>query len=163
MVRRGKKRSRERGAYLVEFALVFPLFLLLVMGIVELGRYFFVQHTIQFATREGMRLATVGTRLNDQSGHAMTREASVIQRIKEKSAVAIDPTRLSIYIYPVAADFSDPANWQDLPPDAGISLQYMRIRTRYTFRFVTPLIGAFFPTGGVQIEAQTTYRNEVFN
>jgi len=163
MARRGRKRPSEKGAYLVEFALVFPLFLLLVLGIVEFGRYFFVQHTIQFATREGMRLATVGTRLNDQSGQQMTREASIIQKIKEKAAVAVDPASLSIYIYPIASDFSDPANWQDLPPDAGTSLQYMRIRTRYTFRFITPLIGAFFPGRQAQIEAQTTYRNEVFD
>ena len=54
-----------RGATAVEFALVLPLFVLLLFGIIDFGRYFFVQHTVQFATREGTRLALVGGTLRN--------------------------------------------------------------------------------------------------
>ena len=55
-----------RGATMVEFAMVLPVFVLLLFGIIEFGRYFFVQHTLQFATREGTRLALVGGTLVEQ-------------------------------------------------------------------------------------------------
>ena len=58
-----------RGATLVEFAMVLPVFVLLLFGIIEFGRYFFVQHTLQFATREGTRLALVGGTLADANGN----------------------------------------------------------------------------------------------
>ena len=48
----------------MEFALTLPVFFILVIGIIEFGWYFFVQHTLQYATREGMRLALVGRTLN---------------------------------------------------------------------------------------------------
>ncbi|MGY1813063.1 TadE/TadG family type IV pilus assembly protein [Blastococcus sp. SYSU D00820] len=50
------RAHRERGASAVEFALVMPLLLLLVLGIVEFGRGFQVQGTLSAAAREGVRL-----------------------------------------------------------------------------------------------------------
>ncbi|HQP25984.1 MAG TPA: pilus assembly protein, partial [Smithellaceae bacterium] len=74
--------SRSRGASAVEFALIMPLFFLLLFGIVDFGWYFFNQHTIQYATREGARLALVGRTLQNPDGSNMSREASIIKTIK---------------------------------------------------------------------------------
>ena len=46
----------ERGASAVEFALIVPVLVLLVLGIVEFGRGFQVQGTLSAAAREGVRL-----------------------------------------------------------------------------------------------------------
>ena len=43
-----------------------PIFIILFIGIIEFGWYFFVQHTMQYATREGMRLALVGRTITDR-------------------------------------------------------------------------------------------------
>ena len=59
---RYRGRSHERGGALVEFALVLPAFFVMMLSIMDFGLYFFVQHTLQFATREGARLALVGAR-----------------------------------------------------------------------------------------------------
>lgn len=48
-------RSSERGAAAVEFALVLPLLVLLVVGITSVGRAFWVQTTLSNAAREGVR------------------------------------------------------------------------------------------------------------
>jgi hypothetical protein len=153
-----------RGATAVEFALVLPLFVLLLFGIIDFGRYFFIQHTVQFATREGTRLALVGGTLVDADGNPMGRVASIIREIQDNAGLAIDPAGLSISIFPITAGYSDPTGWENLQ-DAGLPGDYMRVRTRYTYRFLTPFIGDFFTKGtkGTNvIQAAATYRNELF-
>lgn len=49
----------ERGASLVEFAVVLPLFLILLFGIIEVGWLFAQQVEVRNAAREGARLAVV--------------------------------------------------------------------------------------------------------
>ncbi|MGY5884690.1 TadE/TadG family type IV pilus assembly protein [Modestobacter lacusdianchii] len=52
----------ERGAAAVEFALVVPLLLLLLVGIMEFSKAFNTQATLAAAAREGARtIATAGT------------------------------------------------------------------------------------------------------
>ena len=57
--RRGLNRRRSSGQALAEFALVAPLFFLLLLGIVEAGRFIFYYETLNNATREGARYAIV--------------------------------------------------------------------------------------------------------
>jgi Flp pilus assembly protein TadG len=151
----------NKGATAVECALVLPIFFFLVFGTVEFGWYFFVQHTIQYATREGTRLALVGVQLQDKNGTYMTREASIIKTIQDYAAIAVKPNALQISIYPVAPGYTDPANWQTIT-DAGTGGDYMRVRTLYTFNFLTPGIKNFFPGGKTVIQAASLYRNELF-
>ena len=49
------KRSKEKGQAFVEFALTLGLFLLLVLGIIEVGRLLFYYSAITTAAREGAR------------------------------------------------------------------------------------------------------------
>ena len=51
-----KSRQNERGAAVVEFALVAPLLLMMVLGIAEFGRAYHVQTTLSQAAREGVRV-----------------------------------------------------------------------------------------------------------
>jgi Flp pilus assembly protein TadG len=157
------KGSRKgiRGSTIVEFAMVLPLFVLLLFGIIEFGRYFFVQHTVQFATREGTRLALVGGTLAGADGKLMTRAASIIKEIKDNASLAVNPSEISISIFPITANYSDPSGW-DGQQNAGEPGDYMRVRTRYTYTFLTPLIGKFFTGGASTIQAEATYRNELF-
>lgn len=49
----------QRGATLVEYALVVPVFLLIVLGIMEFGHILFIQNTLANAAREGARYLVV--------------------------------------------------------------------------------------------------------
>ncbi|HHZ20467.1 MAG TPA: pilus assembly protein [Firmicutes bacterium] len=51
---------QEKGSAMVEFALVITLFLMLFMGLVEFGRIFHAQLTLDNAARQGARVAAVG-------------------------------------------------------------------------------------------------------
>lgn len=165
MYDRRNKGKWKRGSSAVEFALALPVFIILVIGIVEFGWYFFVQHTLQFATREGLRLALVGRTLTDSSGTPLTREASIIKTIRDNAAIAVNPATVSVYIYPVSSTYRDPSNWQSFgaSPDAGDPGEYMRVRSTYVHRCFTPLVGSLFGSGnGITIQAEGTYRNELF-
>ncbi len=48
---------KNQGQVLVEWALILPLFVIILFGIVDFGFFIFCQNTQQAATREGMRLA----------------------------------------------------------------------------------------------------------
>ena len=50
-------KTVQRGAALVEFAILLPVFIFLVMGIIELGWALYVQNALGDAARLGTRLA----------------------------------------------------------------------------------------------------------
>jgi Flp pilus assembly protein TadG len=55
----------ERGAAAVEFAILLPLLLMLVLGTIEFGRAYNAQITLTNAARDGVRVMAIG---NDPSG-----------------------------------------------------------------------------------------------
>jgi hypothetical protein len=57
--RRLPRRNPSRGAAAVEFALVLPLFVTLVMGSVDYGYFFFSEQVVANAAREGARAGTL--------------------------------------------------------------------------------------------------------
>lgn len=61
--------GRRRGAAAAEFALVLPVFFMIVLGIIELARVFMVVHLLSDAARKGCRTAAVkGSSTADISG-----------------------------------------------------------------------------------------------
>jgi Flp pilus assembly protein TadG len=56
--RRGQA-DRSRGQAIVEFALVAPMLFLLIIGIIEAGRFVFLTEVMSNATKEGARYAIV--------------------------------------------------------------------------------------------------------
>ncbi len=66
---RKQDRRGERGQAVAEFALIVPIFLLLVFAIVDFGMGFHAWITVTNAAREGARLGAVGgtqTEVEDQ-------------------------------------------------------------------------------------------------
>ena len=68
-----KRPKRRRGAAAVEFAVVAPLFLLLLAGIMEFGQAFRIEHALSSAARRGARSAIVDGTTSKQ----------VIQKVKD--------------------------------------------------------------------------------
>jgi hypothetical protein len=53
------RHAKPRGQAMVEFALVFPIFILLMVGMFDLGRVIWVNDTLATAAREAARFAIV--------------------------------------------------------------------------------------------------------
>ncbi len=52
-----ERKARQRGAYAVEFALVFPVFFLVAYGVLAFALVFFMRMNLQHAAEEGARAA----------------------------------------------------------------------------------------------------------
>ena len=59
------QNSRERGAELVEFALILPLLLLIALGAIEFGRAYYTYHILTKALRDGARYAATSRLRSD--------------------------------------------------------------------------------------------------
>lgn len=81
------KRNSERGAAIVEMAIVLPLLLLLVFGIVEFGRAYMTDISVTHAAREGSRAYAI-TR---GSADAATAESAAIEAAERTVAPEIRP------------------------------------------------------------------------
>jgi hypothetical protein len=159
--------KNQRGNTTTEMAMMLLPFVILLLGVMEFGWYFLHQHTLQYATREGMRLALVGEVLNDESGDPLTREASIKQVIHDKGVVGLMEIDQNNIVMTKAGDnFAEggPLTFEELAPNAGNPADYMRINVDYEHHFLVPLIGNFFPdSDSILMKAEATYRNEDFS
>jgi Flp pilus assembly protein TadG len=89
--RRSVRRS-EDGQAMVEFALVLPILLLLVMGIIQFGILFNNYVTLTDAVRAGARQAAVSRDLPDPVGVATARVKS--------SGAGLDESKLEVTVTP---------------------------------------------------------------
>jgi TadE-like protein len=153
----------HRGQTTIEMALLLLPILLLVLAVMEFGWFFLHQHTLQYATREGMRLALVGEQLQDQQGKSLTREDSIIQTIKDHASGVMNADHIQVWVFQVTSSYQDPNGWETQAAVAGEPGQYMRVKVRHEHRFVTELIAGFFPDkSSFPMWAEGTYRNELF-
>ena len=94
----------ERGAAIVEMALVLPLLLALLMGILVYGQYFMFAHNVQQAANDGARASIIGldaadrraiaTRAVDRSmqgvgGYEVTRRSVTVAETTDAVTVAV--------------------------------------------------------------------------
>lgn len=88
LVRQG---HAERGATLVEFGLFFLLFLVVAVGLMELGRGVWTFTTVAHAARAGARYAITHGKLNPIPANGTT-----IEDIVKANAVGLDPTDITV-------------------------------------------------------------------
>lgn len=94
----------ERGASIVEFAIVAPIFFLLIMGILEFGLFMFHKVVIESITMQVGREASLNT--SSGSGACMggnDRFAYIRCYVREKSAYLINGDQVEVNINTVAA------------------------------------------------------------
>ena len=88
----------ERGAAIVEMALVLPLLLALLMGVLVYGQYFMLAHNVQQAANDGARASIVGLDAADRSAVANRAVARSLQAVGGTHSVAISETGEAITV-----------------------------------------------------------------
>jgi hypothetical protein len=85
------RRAQRRGATIVEFAMVAPLFFLLIFGMIEFGRMIMVQQLLVAASREGGREAMLDG----------TTSGAVITRVRDYlTSTSIDGAAATVTVTP---------------------------------------------------------------
>ncbi len=122
------RRSPCRGGAAVEFALVLPIFLAMLFGMIDYGWYFYQRFTLAMAIRDGVRYGVTLPHcvLPACPGPATFPWSASRDRAKSDLALPGSP------INPLSVVW-DPANHYSLPPDVFLTLHG-------TMPF-TPLVG----------------------
>ena len=89
----GHSLRLESGAMALEFAFIVPVFLMLALGTVEVGRALFVDHTLTKAVRDGARYAIVRGAASPEPATA----AQVAGHVRSR-AWGLDSDRITIAI-----------------------------------------------------------------
>ena len=133
--------QRSRGQGFVEFALILPVLLLLLLGIIEFG-YVFAAYSGMFnAAREGTRYGVVNPR--DVSGIVDSARGKIF--LAEPADVNISVTYDS---GPDTSEFTDPAQVQ-----IG---NRVKVQVMYDLPTITPVIQPIAPTLPIQTKAART-------
>ena len=102
----------DRGASAVEFALVVPILLVVVFGIINFGALFSQKLALNNAVREGARAAVV-------AGSGPTADVSAEVHSALVGTLAMDPA--NVMVVDDAACAADPGTGQDLTVTASFS------------------------------------------
>lgn len=157
------KLSKMRGATVVEFALLAPLYFLLVLGVVEFAIMFWVDLTMQYAVREGARYAITGQSDLDPNASNQQRYLAIIQSIKDNSVGLYDQ------VHPVIATSINGGPLQTYGSAAlysngmfGGPGDIVMLQLNCYWPIMTPLIAPYFSAGNFNFSVAATMRNEAY-
>ena len=114
-------RDSERGAVAVEFALLVPVLVLLVLGIMEFGRAYNAQVSLSNAAREGARVM------------AISNDATAARSAAKSAAVSLNPKLLDTNFTFSASSCTSGAQ--------------MSVTIKYTLKTLTGIAGPFAMEG----------------
>lgn len=129
--RPNRRRPRRRGAVAVEFAIVAPVLLAVVFGMIELSRMIEAQNMLDIAAREGARFATMDHEGMLQGGE--TANQKLVEDVKDylaSNGIPRDDISVSIVKHGTTEetfDLDDPDNALELF-DVNVSVQYSAVR-----------------------------------
>jgi Flp pilus assembly protein TadG len=141
------RSRRELGQALVEFSLVFPIFLIILMSIVDFGWAFRGYIVTTNAAREGARWAIVGAEADGNDG--------VISRTVSRADGLLTSSQVKTYCRDVESNLKTCQSGDTV-----------KVEIEYEYRYITPIGGLLeFFSGGhlsdpLRITSSTTMRHE---
>lgn len=180
-----KNKQSRRAATLVEFALVFPVFVVLIMGTLDLARYMFIEATMSHVVRTALRYG-----ITERQDTDIVNGKQIVYSVRESilnAAAKANPVGTMVPLTAGASSFggsdtfyidiaSPTANawkyaaWSKSPPTGSpwvplkssttpmqMSGQLLRITFNHQFTYITPLFGR---NKTRNISVQTIYRAE---
>ncbi len=162
---KGVPKGVRRGQSLVEFALVFPVVLAMLFGLIEFGRVIHAQVTVQNAAREGARFAITGQSL---TGDPDDRAQSIVS-VTRRALVGLPLAPLTSPDTPFEQPNDALPHYADVivdPPDGGKATEPLTVTVRYNYK---PVVSLSFDAFGnkvvlipdvIQVEGTAVMVNE---
>jgi Flp pilus assembly protein TadG len=123
-----RRKNGEKGQALAEFALLIPIFLMLMFAIVDFGMGFYSWITVTNSAREGARVGAVHAPLNVASSPCFGKaslQQCIEDRVLETAGLADQATKMTVTI----------TNAQ------GQSGESVVVKVDYDYDLITPLAG----------------------
>ena len=143
-MRRGHLMADQRGQAMVEMALILPVLLLLVVGMMEFARAWNAKQVLTDAAREGARLAVV----DDGGTPAEVRAA--IEAALDRAGIPGSEADIQF-----DEDVSAAGKWRKIG-----EMQQVYVAVDYRFGFLGPLIRAATGSETITIRTLVAMRNE---
>lgn len=167
----GRSRSDDAGQGLVEFALVLPVFILMLFGLIDVGRFVYMSSVMSQGAREGARVAAaeaswIGKTITDDPscvtsaaqitsarpgthvcppsvlGGTLSLQSDIIDAANRM--VAPFGAVQHVYFSCQPAGIAPPPNWTNTDCPAGnrtATKSVVWVRVEMTFNPITPIIG----------------------
>jgi Flp pilus assembly protein TadG len=165
------RAERNRASAAIEFAMIAPVFFILLMGIIENGLIYFAGSTLQYATDNAARYIRTGQASAAAMSQAQFRTkicGDIAPMLACDSNLQIDVQTFTTYSN---ANFTTPTdssgnlkstlnNYQ-----IGTACSVVLVRAFYTWKVLTPVLSPFLTnltTGYHLISATAAFRNEPF-
>ncbi len=134
---RRRPESRNLGSMLVEFAVLLPAALVLIMGLIETGNLYRSWLTVQKAAQQGARYATTGQ--GEMDGNRLTEIVGATSEL-----LTILPNNGDSEVY-VRSWPGMNVSGEGRPDDPGQPCDTVEVKVLYTYDPITPLVGAVMP------------------
>lgn len=150
------KTKGIRGQAILEFALIFPIFMVLMLAIMDYARMFYFQQQLQHAVREAGRAGIVGS-----TNYGGTVQSTVQQVLYDKSGGLLPSANATI-------TYSNRSNTNS---NVGSASDTFTVRVDYAYDFITPLVPLFKATfnssttltNHYDLVASSTFVSEKYN
>lgn len=140
------KRATSRGQSLVEFAIVLPIFMVLLFGIIDGGRVVFSNNELAQATRSVSRIAS--TTCFQTTPSCSTSSGPILEAIADQRGSALQGATWSIKCIDPATNVARTNSGTDVCKIG----DRIAVSASAPFRFVTPVASSF---GAVTIGSKT--------
>lgn len=158
------RRPRTPGQSLVEFALVLPVFFLLLFGLIDMGRYVYLNSTLSQAAREGARVGAVEASWMSQSAAGCNTAGGPVCPANLgalRSDILNGANRMMTPFGTIAtADLYTSCDTTSAPTQVTTQTcanrnpdNYVTVRVVVVFRPITPVISSLFPSITTQASA----------
>lgn len=125
-----RPKHKERGQELVEYALILPIMMLILMSILDLGRAVYYYSALHNSAREGARYGVINP--EDPAG---------IEAVVRNKAVVLNPTELTVVII--------------LPDEDTV-----QVTVTYQFTAITPIAGILLGENVITLGSRAAMRIE---
>ena len=132
MKRRAQHTQKEKGQSITELAIVLPVMLIILAGVLDLGRLYYAFVAVSDAAGEGANYGAIHPGESDRD--------ELVARVQNATdgLIQIEPGRVTV----------------DCPTVAGGAP--ITVTVGYTFTLATPFLGAIVPDGELMLNAVAT-------
>jgi Flp pilus assembly protein TadG len=147
-----KTQKNDRGATILEMALVLPILFAVIFGILEFGRAYNIFQTVTNAAREGARYSVAPIAAGFANAGSLPTQSQIkadVQYFLRGDGITVPDSNIVVV--------QNCSGTAACPAVNGVALQYTQVTVTAPYSFI------YFPFGTLNISSRAVMRNETNN